>query len=177
MGLGVATMATTTENTLGDATGEGTLRGGGTMIELLLGGTPAPGLVLGGGLLAHSFRDPTFEHDGTKTVLDSSKMDLSAVGMFGQWYFDPMAGGYIQALVAIASESFRWQEGGQSHQTDELSGLGLGLGGGWDFWVGNQWSLGPELRYVYAKVRHEADGKRVEHRTNALSLAFTATLH
>ena len=177
MGLGAATMSTTTENTLGTAGGDGTLRGGGSVVELLIGGTPLPGFVLGGALIGHSFPRPSYELDGKKSTLDNSALSFTALGMFGQLYFDPKSGGYVQALAAFASESFRWSAAGETKETDELGGLAVGLGGGWDFWVGNQWSLGPELRFVYASVKHDADAGTVRHRTTAVSLAFTATLH
>ena len=177
MGLGAATMSTATENTLGAAGGDGTLRGTGTLGELLIGGTPAPGFVLGGALLSQTFRAPSYELDGATTTLDNSALSFTVLGLFGQLYFDPKSGGYLQAVAALASESFRWDAAGETKETDELGGLAVGLGGGWDFWVGNQWSLGPELRFLYASVKHDADTGTVRHHTSAVSLAFTATFH
>ncbi|MFO0569911.1 MAG: hypothetical protein U0263_29965 [Polyangiaceae bacterium] len=176
MGLGVAGMTTKTTGTLGQTETGGDLSGGGGAIELLLGGTPAPGFVLGGGLVGLTFPSPTYEAGGSRNQLDGAELGVSLLAGFGQLYFDPKGGGYVQALVGAAQETYRYDEAGDTKEA-ELSGWGFGVGGGWDFWVGEQWSLGPELRFVYAAGRGEDQGQVTRHRTTAFSLSFTATLH
>lgn len=176
MGLGFAGMLTKTEGTLGQAEPGGDLRGGGGTLELLLGGTPARGFVLGGGLVTHTFVRPTYQSGGASTRLDDTELGLTFVALFGQLYFDETGGAYLQALVAAAEEAYRYQAAGDQRET-ELGGVGLGVGGGWDFWVGDQWSLGPELRLCWAGVKHEDAGVVTRHDTTVLTLSFTATLH
>jgi Autotransporter beta-domain len=156
---------------------DGTVKGGGAMIELLLGGTPAPGLVLGGGLIGYSFSKPTIDSSTGSRKLDNSQLSLSLLALFAQYYFDPRKGGYLQALVAVTEETFRYDVNGETVEAEPKDGVGFGLGGGWDFWVGEQWSLGPELRLLYANVRHVQDGVTSAHTPFVLSLGFTVTLH
>ncbi|MCC6901045.1 MAG: autotransporter domain-containing protein [Polyangiaceae bacterium] len=176
MGLGFAAMMTKTESTLGQATEGGDLSGGGGTLELLLGGTPAPGLVLGGGLIGHTFTEPDYEVDGTSTRLEDTELGLTYLALFGQLYFDPEGGAHVQALVAAAEESYRYPLAGTERES-ELSGVGVGLGAGYDLWIGDQWSLGPAARVSWATVKHDADGVVTRHKTTTFSLSLTATLH
>lgn len=176
MGLGFAAMMTKTESTLGQATEGGDLSGGGGTLELLLGGTPAPGLVLGGGLIGHTFTEPDYEVDGTSTRLEDTELGLTYLALFGQLYFNPEGGAHVQALVAAAEESYRYPLAGTERES-ELSGIGVGLGAGYDLWIGDQWSLGPAARVSWATVKHDADGVVTRHKTTTFSLSLTATLH
>ena len=176
MGLGFASMVTKTESTLGQSTAGGDLTGGGGTLELLLGGTPARGFVLGGGLIGHTFRDPSYESGGSTTRLTDTELGLTYLALFGQLYFDAEGGAYVQALVAAAEETYRYPVAGEERES-ELSGFGIGLGVGYDFWIGEQWSLGPAARLSWAAVKHEADGVATRHKTTAFSLSLTATLH
>lgn len=176
MGLGLSGMVTKTDNTLGQAAPGGDLTGGGGAIELLMGGTPARGFVLGGGLVGHTWDKPKYDVGGTSTELRDSKLGLTFLALFGQLYFDPEGGWYVQALIAAAEESYSYQVAGETRET-ELGGVGVAVGGGVDFWVGEQWSLGPALRLSYASLEHDAEGVVTRHRTTALTLSFTATLH
>lgn len=176
MGLGFASMVTKTEATLGQPESGGDLTGGGGTIELLLGGTPIPGFVIGGGLVGHTFLEPSYEAAGTAKRLANTELGLTFLALFTQLYFDAESGAYVQAMLAAAQESYRYQVAGDERES-ELSGFGLGLGAGYDFWVGKQWSIGPELRASYASVKHDDEGRVTRHKTTALALSLTATLH
>lgn len=176
MGLGFSSMLTRTEGTLGQPRGGGDLSGGGGSLELLLGGTPARGFVLGGGLVGHTWMNPTYEAGGSSQRLDDTELGLSFLALFAQLYFDAEGGAYVQALVAAAEETYRYEVAGDKRET-ELGGGGFAIGGGYDFWVGEQWSLGPELRLSWASVKHDSEGAVTRHKTTALTLSFTATLH
>jgi len=176
MGLGLSSMLTKTENTLGASEPGGDLSGSGGAIELLLGGTPARGFVIGGGLLGQSWARPAYAVGDRSTRLDDTELGLSFVALFAQLYFDAESGAWVQALVAAAEETYRYQVAGEQRET-ELSGVGVGVGGGWDFWVGEQWSIGPALRLSWANVKHETSSVVTRHRTTALTLSLTATLH
>lgn len=176
MGLGFSSMLTKTEGTLGQPDPGGDFSGNGGALELLLGGTPARGFVIGGGLVLHSWPEPSYDNGGTRTRLNGAQLGSSFLALFGQLYFDRTSGGYVQALVAGAEQTYRYEEAGETKEAG-LSGFALALGGGYDFWVGEEWSLGPELRLSYARVEHEDAGVTTRHRTLALTLSFSATLH
>ncbi|GMV15376.1 MAG: hypothetical protein AMXMBFR56_36000 [Polyangiaceae bacterium] len=168
---------------------EATLKGSGIGIGLaMIGGTVAPGFVLGGALLGHGFSEPDFEVTdaaGNKRDVDTTDETLtfSVIGLFGQYYFDPNSGGYLQALIGFG----QLDDGDDDDPDDEErpSGAVFGIGGGYDFWVGEQWSIGPELRLMYAPLKYErtvslggvSATTKQDWNTTVVSLMFTATMH
>lgn len=96
----------------------------GSSIDLSLGGTPAKGLVLGGGILGFTG--------------SSSPVETGIYAMAG-WYPDPTDGFNVQTAVGSAS--------GQS-----ASGAFVSGGAGYELWVGKQWSLGAFARYGFAAI-------------------------
>jgi hypothetical protein len=175
-GLGptyAALLATTSEND--DL--EITVDGAGVGLEFLIGGTPLPGLVLGGGLFLFTIPDPKMELNGTESDAEDISLGATMFALMASYYIDPKLGAYAQALVGLSSLSLEYERQGSKRQTDDTDGYALGLGLGWDFWVGNQWSLGPELRVVYARMTREAGDVEEQYRLWAPSLLFTATVH
>ncbi|MBK8999330.1 MAG: autotransporter domain-containing protein [Myxococcales bacterium] len=168
---------------------EATLKGSGIGIGLaMIGGTVAPGFVLGGALLGHGFSEPDFEVTdaaGNKRDVDTADETLtfSVIGLFGQYYFDPTSGGYLQALIGFG----QLDDGDDDDDSSEErpSGAVFGIGGGYDFWVGEQWSIGPELRLMYAPLKYErtvslggiSATTKQDWNTTVVSLMFTATMH
>jgi hypothetical protein len=161
---------------------EGTIKGGGVGLGLMLGGTIAPGFVLGGALLGHGANEPEFEANGQKIDTKDRTLTFSVVGLFGQFYFDPTAGGYLQALIGYGQLDEDEDSSSSSSSSEERpTGAVFGIGGGYDFWVGEQWSLGPELRVLYAPLKYEetvgSTTLKANYNTTAFTLFFTATLH
>jgi hypothetical protein len=99
--------------------------GEGLADTILVGGTPRPGLILGGGIHASSPRG-TFE-DGPSV----------SVGPFVEWYPDPMKSGWhIGALAGAGVVRLRTPE------VSETSGvLGVTAIAGYDWWILPDWSL------------------------------------
>ena len=53
-------------------------------------------------------------------------------------------------------------------------GIGVLLGGGYDFWIGEQWSLGAGARLIYISGSEDDFGT---HRALIPTLTFSALLH
>lgn len=123
-----------------------TLSGLGPAFEVLIGGTPARGLVLGGGVLAMTASKPK-RGDGS-AAFDS--MTLTSFGAFGDYYFDPGRGLHAQAYVGYGTMTFTRLSGVDSLGSEEPDGLLLAAGVGYDWWIASQWSLGVLGRLVYA---------------------------
>lgn len=147
----------------------------------------APGFVLGGALLGHAFSEPDFElkdSSGNTTDVDTSNetITFSVIGLFGQYYFDPTSGGYLQALIGFGQLD---DDDDDDNSEERPSGAVFGIGGGYDFWVGEQWSIGPELRIMYAPLKYEESltlggttaSFKADYDTTVVSLLFTGTLH
>ncbi len=123
--------------------------------DLLLGGTPVPGLAIGGALLATTTKNPGVTQ-GSLDLNANGTMVWSGIGAFGDYYFDPHGGGHIQAIIGYSSISFV-STNGQS-TSNSPSGVLLAIGGGYDFWIANQWSVGPMARLVYANMKYSSGG-------------------
>lgn len=153
----------------------------------MLGGTVASGFVLGGG--AWGSNAPLSDYSGQVvemgerpfTIADRNAgvglASTSVIGPFLAWYPDPTNG--LNAEVAfglgvgtIESNAFTDTFNVEGYAA---AGWGLQVGFGYDFWIGEQWSLGLLARASYVNL-----GIRGE--TNTLSawvpaFAGAATFH
>jgi hypothetical protein len=143
-----------------DTDQEAKLKGSGINFDvLMIGGTPAPGLVIGGALIGNGFGSPKFEVAGTEgdycesrtTNSGDCSVTLSLIAPFVQWYFDPKQGFYIQGLIGYGALDDGIDE------TDEATGAVFGIGAGYDFWVGKEWSIGPAFRLLFASLKETND--------------------
>jgi hypothetical protein len=145
-----------------------TIRGGAMQFAVLLGGTPAPGLVIGGGLIATNAPDATFKFGSLSSSSDTT-VTFSWFGAFVDWYVNPREGFHLQGLMGFAA---------LSSTNDDPSGIGVGVGIGQEWWVADQWSLGILGRLMYAHMtRSEDDSTTNRHSVIAPALLFTATYH
>lgn len=144
------------------------------MFELKAGGTPAPGFVLGGALTGHSVVNPTMEYQGQELETEDTSIGVSQISLFANWYPQPSNGFYVHGSVGYGAASVTVDDVTRDTNT---SGIVLGVGAGYDFWIADEWSLGPQLRLTYAHLTGEEDG--VEGTDNFISptLSFTATFH
>jgi hypothetical protein len=130
----------------------GKVQGGATAIELSIGGTPARGLVLAGSLLGFSHRSPDYVPDGGAKVELDGTLDVSMLGATIDWFPYPEKGFHFGGTLGLANAKApspivdpRPEIGG--------GGLGLALDVGYDFWIGEQWSLGVLGRFAFAGVQ------------------------
>ncbi|MEZ4371826.1 MAG: autotransporter domain-containing protein [Polyangiaceae bacterium] len=130
---------------------EATIGGFSVGSELLLGGSPANGLVLGGGLLYSQVGDPTVDNGVTPEFTADGTMFITSLDFFAQYYFDPTQGGHVQLMIGYGGIDFVDSDGGSGG--NDPVGVNLGIGGGYDFWIGNEWSVGPFLRIQYASMK------------------------
>jgi hypothetical protein len=149
MALGYASLSATVEDK--ESSTKLDLTGGGLAVELAVGGTVAPGLVLGVGSYGAAIFSPEYEYGGS--TFDGETLTLSSIGPFIDYYFDPKGGGHIQAAVAFAT--FSQPEGEDINSDLDGTGYSLMLGGGYDWWVGDQWSIGLLARVQYYNLTVE----------------------
>lgn len=146
------------------------------MFDILIGGSPVPGFVLGGGLVSHRILNPTVKVGGTEVSTNNSdlSLNLTTFGLFAAVYPDPTSGFNIHGLLGYGVVS---ASNGNDTSTNNPSGLSLMGGVGYDFWVSDQWSLGPDLRLAYAKTTYSAGGADDKISIFIPTLSFTATYH
>jgi hypothetical protein len=126
------------------------LSGGAIAFDILVGGTPVPGLVFGGGIIGAVAPNPRVKEGNVGTSTSSNvDLNLAMVAGFVDWYPNPREGFHLQGLLGIAGVSTT-DRNGDSTNNRNPAGIGLGIGVGYEWWVGNQWSIGVLGRLLYA---------------------------
>jgi hypothetical protein len=155
--------------------------GGAVAFDILVGGTPAAGLVFGGGIVGAVAPNPKAKE---RDVSYPSDVDLNLVMIAGffDWYPNPRQGFHLQGLAGIAAVSTTDSNGNAT--TDRTpAGIGLGIGIGHEWWIGNQWSIGVlgRLLYAHASVTENHGVGTYDytekHSVVAPSVLFAATYH
>ncbi len=123
--------------------------------DLLLGGTPVPGLALGGGLATRSLVDPTIENAGTKVDTADVSIDLDTITAFVQWYPTVTDGLFLGAQLGYGSASV---EAGDVIYDTHTSGPVFSAIVGYEWWVGAEWSLGVAGQLAAAFLKGTNDG-------------------
>ena len=146
----------------GDTAPEAEADGGAAMLDVLLGGTPAPGLVVGGGYQFEMAQDADYEL-GTSTG-SSGTLARGVIGPFVEWFPD-RHGGFSVGLLAGYSllqlrtptiRIFGTEFGG------DIRSLGVGgnLWVGYVHWLANQWSLGLAARAGLSTTKNTEDSSQ-----------------
>lgn len=143
--------------------------------DIAIGDTPLTGLVLGGTLLAATTPLPTYDSELQGEMDEPYPLGLTAGAIFAQYYFDPTGGLYAQALAGLGAVLFLSDQGVSGG--NDPAGAVLGLGGGYDVWLGSEWSFGPFARVLYATVGTEAAGAVLEADYLYPSAGVAVTLH
>jgi hypothetical protein len=152
--------------------------------ELAFGLTPGPGVVLGVG--AYTATIPRLKADVTDTNTGSYRFRLSqlaVIGPFMDWYVSPEGGLHFQGSPGVATYvagAGDAQRQGPLAQAHTAVGFGFMLGVGYEWWIGDQWSLGLLGRFMYgATSGSDASGNGLEwsHKTYVPALLISTTYH
>jgi hypothetical protein len=120
-----------------------------------LGGTVARGLVVGGGSYQTFVPTTNFKArvDGEELENDGEATSSVVVGPFIDYYPNPASGLHFQGALGVHNVSLESPTGISSSG----SGVGLMLGVGHEWWVGEQWSIGVLGRLTAASHTIEDD--------------------
>ena len=146
----------------------------GTASELAIGGTLGRGLVLGGGLYGANVLTYTVTvergEEAPPELLRPSQLAL--IGPFVDWYTDPTRGFHLQGSLGLALGVGLEPERTQLHFREPGVGGGLMLGFGYEWWIGDDWSMGVLGRLGIAVLGEEDDRGRDFSRVAVSSPAF-----
>ena len=175
MGMGAGYGRVVAEGSVADQDVKATYTGFGPALELLIGGTIGSGFVLGGGFAGQDLSEPDVEvetqDDTLSDTMDNEALGISVVGVFLDWFPDPKGGAHVGLMVGPASIGL------QDDNNDSASVIGGALFGGYDFWVGDQWSLGAQARVVMASADHDRLDNTFDDSALGGQLLFSALLH
>ena len=135
--------------------GESSINGAAGHGELSIGGTPGGGLAIAGTLLTYGIQEPVLEFDaGGETDL-GGPLNVIVLGASVDWFPNPNGGfhfGGLLGLVAAAAET----PAGSAFENIGGGGGALSVQVGYDWWIGDEWSLGAQGRLTGASIRGEA---------------------
>jgi hypothetical protein len=142
---------------------------GGTLnVDLLAGGAPSPGVVLGGALLFEGLASTTFSPD---VYAVKSSVALWTIGPFIDGYPDPRGGFHLGGTIGLSSARLTQNP---SFSTNKTGGFGLAAWLGYDWWVADQWSVGGLLRLSGAHTTGRENSIDMSVDTRAIALMLTA---
>jgi len=140
---------------------------GGLGLDLLFGGTPSPGMAVGGGLSLASIQG------------GDSTAGFGMLGAFVDGFPEVNGGFHLGGYLGLAGSRTT-----RPGKTDELRGRGLGLAVwiGEDWWVADEWSMGGLLRFTGAfdhdgSHDHGADAYALDSSTYGVAFLFTVLYH
>jgi hypothetical protein len=143
-------------------------------IDLLIGGSPSPGVSLGGGLLL----EPLFGADYEQNSLGRGSHGgfSTLVGPFIDAFPDVSKGWHLGGLIGIAAQSFQNvnSTGSDSHRA---AGIGGAAWFGYDFWVAGEWAVGPQLRLMGMRTSDTKSAEDVSAFARSFTLGLSAVFN
>jgi len=147
----------------------------------MLGGTPAKGLVVGGGVWGTSVPSPKLSGEVPEDAevlsvnIDTDMLSISLIGPFVAWYPDPRRGlhGELGFGYSFATSGDEASAEVVSLSSWDAGGWGFVGGVGYDFWVGSEWSFGVLARVSFV----QAGDDQQTFKAWVPALAATATFH
>jgi hypothetical protein len=140
---------------------------------LFLGGTVGP-VVIGGGFFSDYAFSPSVSVEGgggsASITPDDVSMYLVGIGIFADYYLKPGGGLHFQPFVGWGG--LETTVDGNSGGSDP-TGLVLALGGGYDWFMSPEWSIGVMGRIAYAPLSMND----VSYSTIAPAVLATFTYH
>jgi len=141
-------------------------------LDLLIGGSPSPGVSIGGGLLLEPLFSADYDrngaggHDGFSTLL----------GPFIDGFPDATKGWHLGGLLGLAAQSFQ-DVNASGGNTAHAAGLGGAAWFGYDFWVAGEWAIGPQLRLMGMHTNDSKSGADVSAWARSFTLGVSAVFN
>jgi hypothetical protein len=134
---------------------DSSVSGVGGMSELSIGGTPAPGVVIAGTLLLHQIAKPSLKRDNAADTKLDSPLTFAVLGGTLDWYPNPHGGFHLGGTLGLGAAGAKTPSGSAF---DSIGGAGgaFSVAIGYDWWVGDEWSIGVLGRLSGARVHGES---------------------
>jgi hypothetical protein len=142
-------------------------------LDLMIGGSPSPGVAIGGALISSVAPSATFDRRGQE--LSDRRVGLGLIGPFVDGFFDPKKGWHLGGMLGFAAIDI--EDDAATDAVTSTRGLGGAAWLGYDFWVADEWSTGVLLRFAGAYTGAEGDETDVSASAFATTIMFTALYH
>lgn len=141
--------------------------------DIMIGGSPSPGVAIGGALLGTASFSLELEQNG-RSVGDRD-VGMVILGPFIDGFPNPKQGWHIGGAVGVAGMDI--ENPSAEDDISSLRGFGGAAWAGYDWWVGSEWSAGLLARLHGALVRRDRDNLDVTASALGFSLMFTGLYH
>lgn len=148
---------------------DATASGGSGAAELLIGGSFAPGWLVGGAVIGEQVVDPSVEVQGVPVDDDVGVGTFVLVGPAILFYPHPDGGFSLQGAVGFARLDIA-DTSGERKEHQPLGG-GASVAAGYEWWIGDEWSFGGQVRLSGGTLRDDG----ITHRVGAFSVLATIT--
>ncbi|MEO6600933.1 MAG: hypothetical protein ABIQ16_13725 [Polyangiaceae bacterium] len=135
--------------------------GGSMSLDLLLGGSPVPGVAIGGGLLL----DPQFGREGGVSAL---------IGPFIDGFPDVNKGWHLGGQVGLGVQSF---QNVRANDRQRANGIGGAFWFGYDFWVAGEWAIGPQVRVLGMRTNDGKSGEDVSAFARSITFGISSVFN
>jgi hypothetical protein len=142
--------------------------GGALVINALVGGAPAPGVIIGGSLALDTLASTTFE---SGDYAAKTGMNLISIGPFIDGYPNSRGGFHLGGTVGPA---FARLNNNTGFAGSKSNGVGLAAWLGYDWWVADQWSVGGLLRFSGANTWSGKSSPDLGTEVRSIALLLTA---
>jgi hypothetical protein len=143
-------------------------------LDLLIGGSPSPGVSIGGGLLL----EPLFGGDYRRNSigLGSHGGFSTLIGPFIDAFPDTTKGWHLGGLIGLAAQSFQ-NVNSTGSDSQKAAGIGGAAWFGYDFWVAGEWAVGPQLRVMGMRTTDTKSGEDVSASARSFTLGLSAVFN
>lgn len=156
-------------------------RGSLLSLDILVGATVLPGLILGGGIwyspgLRFRHQDITAETQ----LQDDYQLAFGQFGPFADYYLNPKEGLHLQAAInwaALSIDSTDIDAESSSAGVVDASGFAIRGGVGYDFWLSDRWSVGALGSLSYSFLDEKSGGVTTKHRIWSPTVVASFTLN
>jgi hypothetical protein len=155
--------------------------GSGVAFDFMVGGTPAPGVAVGGALQLQGAFNPTSsvtQHGSPVYGLDngaSGSVSFAMIGPMIDAFPIPTGGFHLGSMLGLA------ELGLKSRDNNVSGGFGASVWTGYMWWASSQWSMGLMARFsmawTYRAVGTEADPFDATDMSTALGIMLSAAYH
>lgn len=151
---------------------DNTISGGGVAADIAIGGSPVPGVTIGGEYLFQQIVKPSISINGGPSQTADNNANFGLIGPFIDWYPNPEGGFHFGGTLGLAVLTVSDPSTGETKAADRGAGGALGIG--YDFWVGRQLSLGILGKFFGGSVSHEVgNGVTEKYAISGGSLLFS----
>lgn len=144
--------------------------GGSMSLDLLIGGSPSPGISIGGGLLVDPLFGASYERNGREIGSHGGVSTL--IGPFIDAFPDNTKGWHLGGLIGFGGQSFE-----NVNATGDTRQRAAGFGGaawfGYDFWVAPEWSGGPQFRAMGMSASNNKSGEDISSFASSFDLGVS----